>query len=355
MATIYDVAKSAGVSAKTVSRVLNKDAPVAKSTREAVEAAMDRLGYVPSFAARSMRLSRSGLVGLISSAIAETQSSPELSGLPEIYIFQGIQDVLKKSGRTLLIADTGGSRDTVPDLVRTFAEHRVEGVVYVAPYHQEITLPDHRGIPHFVIANGFDACDTRSVVPDDYGGQRRLVERLIEIGHRRVAYLTLPSDLVATRERSQAWRDAHEAAGLPADEALLREAEKRQDAPEARRRSIEYALSSVLALKDPPTVICAGNDRLAMQLYGMLRSRGVRVPEDMSIAGYDDYRLISETLYPPLTTVELPYRRIGEVAAMRLLELLDGSGAGPTSDRVLGDVMWRDSVIAPSRNPSRNQ
>ncbi len=353
MATIYDVARSAGVSAKTVSRVINKDAPVAEATREAVEAAIRELGYVPSFAARSMRLSRSGLVGLISSAITETQSSPEQIGLPEIYIVQGIQDVLQQTGRTLLIADTGGSAANVPNLVRTFAEHRVEGVVFVAPYHRRVELPDRQGIAHFVIANGFDDAGTPAVVPDDYSGQRRLVERLIEIGHRRIAYLTLPRDLVATQMRGQAWRDAHEGAGLPVDEALLREAESRADLPDVRRRTIEYALSSVLALPDPPTVICAGNDRLAMQLYGMLRSRGIRVPEDMSIAGYDDYRLISETLYPPLTTVELPYRRMGEQAAQRLVELLNGTAAEPTRDQVPGDVMWRDSVIAPPRTSSR--
>lgn len=353
MPTIYDVAKSAGVSAKTVSRVLNKDAPVAEDTRKAVEAAIRDLGYVPSFAARSMRLSRSGLVGLISSAITNTQSSPEQSGLPEIYIFQGIQDVLRQSNRTLLIADTGGSSGTIPKLVRTFAEHRVEGIVFVAPYHSRVTLPERHGIANFVIANGFDDDNTPSVVPDDYGGQRRLVERLIEIGHRRIAYLTLPRDLVATRERGQAWRDAHVAAGLPVDEALFRAAETREDLAEAHRRTIEYALSSVLALPDPPTVICAGNDRLAMQLYGMLRSRGIRVPEDMSIAGYDDYKLISETLYPPLTTVELPYRRMGEQAATRLVELLDGTAGEPARDRIPGDVMWRDSVIAPPRTSSR--
>jgi len=354
MATIYDVAKSAGVSAKTVSRVINKDAPVAAATREAVETAIRDLGYVPSFAARSMRRTKTGLIGLISSAITDTQSSPEHSGLPEIYIFQGIQHVLQETGRTLLITDTGGSAENVPKLMRTFAEHRVEGVVFVAPYHRKVTLPDRLGIGQIVIANGFDDQGTASIVPDDYGGQRRLVERLIEIGHRRIAYLTLPHDLVATRERSQAWRDAQEAAGIAVDESLIREAELRTDQLDSRRRTIEYALSSVLALADPPTVICAGNDRLAMQLYGLLRSRGIRVPEDISIAGYDDYRLISETLHPPLTTVELPYRRMGELAAERLIEQLDGQAPAPARDRVAGEVMWRDSVIAPPRTTARN-
>ncbi|MCP4382399.1 MAG: LacI family transcriptional regulator [Hyphomicrobiales bacterium] len=355
MATIYDVAKSAGVSAKTVSRVLNKDAPVADSTRHAVETAMDALGYVPSYAARSMRSNRSGLVGLISGAISEASSSPEQSGLPEIQIFQGVQEALQKTAKTLLIADTGGSVDRIPSLLRTFAEHRVEGVIYVPAFHQKVALADAPGIPEIVIANGFDARGTPSVVPDDYAGQRALVDRLIETGHRCIAYLTLPEDLVATQERTRGYLDALSDAGIPFEPALLRPAEIKGATPDDQRRVLEFALSSVLALQEPPTVICAGNDRLALQFYGVLRTRGIRVPEDISVAGYDDYRLISETLYPPLTTVGLPYRKMGLVAGELLVARL-GEQKPPATQpiRVSGDVKWRDSVVSLSNISSRN-
>jgi LacI family transcriptional regulator len=348
MATIYDVARSAGVSPKTVSRVLNSDAPVSEDTRRAVQSAMDRLGYVPSFAARSMRSNRSGLVGLISGAIGGTSANPDQSGLPEIFIFKGAQEVLQRTGKTLLIADTGGDPANIPMLARTFAEHRVEGVLYVAACHREVLLPEMPGIGRVVIANGFDAHGTPAVVPDDYGGQRALVERLLATGHRRIAYLTLPPDLVATRERMQAFADAHAAAGVAVDPALVRPADETGVSSDDRRRMLEYALSSVLALPEPPSVICAGNDRMAMQFYGMLRSRGVRVPQDISVAGYDDYRLISETLFPPLTTVDLPYQQIGAVAAELLLAGPDGEGPGrETPIRVEARVRWRDSVVAP--------
>ena len=348
MATIYDVAKAAGVSPKTVSRVLNKDAPVSQVTRDSVEAAIAKLGYVPSNAARTMRSSKTGLVGLVSGAISEAETSPEQSGLPEIYIFQGIQKVLRSAGKTLLIADTGGESENVPSLVRTFAEHRVEGLLYVAPYHQMVSLPEPSGIGAFVIVNGFNAEGAACVVPDDYAGQKTLTERLIEIGHRRIAYLTLPEDLVATRERVQGFIDAHTEAGLDVDPKLIRPADCMSPVAEDRRSVLKYALDSVLALKEPPSVICAGNDRLALQFYGRLRSRGIRVPEDISIAGYDDYRLISETLYPPLTTVELPYHQMGCAAAEQLLRKLEGQAAtNNESVRVAGNVKWRDSVIPP--------
>ncbi len=351
MPTIYDVAKSAGVSPKTVSRVLNSEARVSKDTRLAVEEAITKLGYVRSFAASTMRSNKSGLIGLISGAITEASSSPELSGLPEIYIFQGVQKVLRDAGKTLLIADTGSDPDTIPDLIRTFVEHRVEGLIHVAAFHKQVELPELMGIEHIVLANGFDTKGTPAVVPDDYAGQRALVERLIEIGHRRIAYLSLPDGLVATRERTQGYIDAHSAAGLEVDPALIRAADDMSPTPEDRRRMMELALNGVLGLDRPPSVICAGNDRLAMQFYGILRSRGMRVPEDISIAGYDDYRVISETLYPPLTTVELPYHKMGVAAAELLLSQFTGAQhSDPGIQRISGGVKWRDSVIPPKRH-----
>lgn len=350
MATIYDVARVAGVSPKTVSRVLNGDAPVSRATRAAVEAAITELGYVPSNAARTMKSAKTGLIGLISGAISEAEASPEESGLPEIYIFQGIQDVLREAGKTLLIADTGGDPDNIPGLVRTFAEHRVEGLLYVAPYHQLVDLPEPVGVGAFVIVNGFDTAGTPCVVPDDYSGQKALTERLIDIGHRRIAYLSLPEDLVATRERTQGYIDALSEAGIDVDPKLVRPADAMSPRPDDRRSMLKFALDSVLALPEPPTVICAGNDRLAMQIYGRLRARGIRVPEDISIAGYDDYRLISETLYPPLTTVDLPYHQMGRAAAALLLDRLAGAETRhPSTLRVTGGVRWRDSAISPAR------
>ncbi len=142
MSTIYDVAKLAGVSPKTVSRALNGDAQVSEDTVKSVRAAIKRLEYVPSSAARAMRSNKSGLVGLITGAISVKSHEQFTSGLPELFIVLGIQRAIESSGKTLLIADTGGRFDRVPDLMRTFKEHRVEGLIYVADYHRKVTLPD---------------------------------------------------------------------------------------------------------------------------------------------------------------------------------------------------------------------
>lgn len=346
MATIYDVAKRAGVSAKTVSRVLNDAGPVGARTREAVRAAMQELGYVPSNAARTMRSNRSGLIGLITGAISAAQEPTQPAGLPDLFIVQGIQRVMAAADMTLMVADTGGRRDRVPLLVRTFLEHRAEGLIYVADYHQRVELPPIPAATPLVLANCLDAAGTPAVLPDDRRGQRELTGRLAEAGHRRIAYLTLRGVMEATRLRTLGYRDALEAAGLPFDPDLVRVADL--GGGEGEAELLRSVIDGMLRLPEPPTVLCCGNDAMAMRVYGILRSRGIRVPDEISVAGYDNYRVIAETLYPPLTTVDLPYAALGARGAERLLALISGKGRDDRSPTlVAGPVLWRDSVTAP--------
>lgn len=344
MPTIYDVAKAANVSPKTVSRVLNGDAPVNAETRASVEAAISKLAYVPSIAARMMRSSRSRLVGLVTGAISASPSGSEPVGLPDIHIVQGIQSVLADAGITLMISDTGGKAERVPDLLRTLREHRVEGIVYVAGHHQEVTLPAALDTSRLVLANCYAAAGAPCVLPDDEMGQYSLVKGLIERGHRRIGFLTLPKALVAQRLRLAGYRQALADAGLSFDPSLVRVVDAEGTPREAQ--NIGAAIDHFLAIPEPPTVVCCGNDRLAVGVYGILRSKGIGVPDVMSVAGYDDYRVISETLFPRLTTVELPYRAMGELAGELLLSVLRGTPASelPQATKVPGAVFWRESV-----------
>lgn len=346
MATIYDVAKLAGVSPKTVSRVLNADAAVGDATRVAVQTAMTQMGYVPSNAARMMRSNKSGLVGLITGAISgvNAPNQPNVPvGLPDLFIVQGIQQAIGQTDMTLMIADTGGRPDRVPRLIQTFLRHRVEGLIYVAEHHQRVTLPPiPKGTP-MVLANCFDLIGTPSVLPDDMRGQCDLVTRLIKAGHRRIAYLTLRSDVQATPLRTAGYKMALENAGIAYDPALVEPCEL--DEAQAETQLLWDTIDRMLCLDVPPTVLCCGNDKMALRVYGILRSRGVKVPDEISVAGYDNYRVISETLYPPLTTVDLPYAAMGVRAIQRLLALIAGNDQTerpPTL--VAGPVHWRGSV-----------
>lgn len=345
MATIYDVAKLAGVSPKTVSRVLNGDAPVNENTRTKVLEAIENLGYFPSQAARMMRSNRSGLIGLITGAITRSPETAEGTGLPDLFIVQAIQREMAAQGKILMIADTGGNSDTIPTLARTFMQHRVEGLIYVADYHREIALDLPDLTCPFVLVNCFDRQGTEAVLPDDRACQEVLVRGLIENGHERIGFLTLSPDMQATALRNQGYADAHRALGLTPDPDLVvcGLASGRDLASD----QLTSALDRLLSLDAPPTVICCGNDEMAMRIYGILRTRGRRVPEDISVAGFDNYRAIAETLYPPLTTVELPYRQMGEEAAKTILRMIGGDAPAPSGPTLMsGPLAWRSSVTA---------
>lgn len=345
MATIYDVARAAGVSPKTVSRVMNGDAPVNVRTREAVERAIGTLGYVPSSAARTMRSGRTGLVGLVTRAISGPHTEGDVIGLPDLQIVQGIQRTLAEAGLILLISDTGGAPERIPQLVRTLREHRVEGLFYVAEHHLRIKLPEVARAERLVLVNAFDDDGTPCVLPDDEDGQHALVAALISRGHRRIGFLTLAARLIAHGLRLDGYRRALGEAGIAYDPDLVIDAD-RGGRPE-EREALVAAIEAMLALSVPPTVLCCGNDRLAVTTYGILRAHGVAVPEEMSVAGYDDYRVVSETLFPPLTTMELPYRRMGNEAAQLMLNEIRGAEPMPKGARIIvrGDLRWRSSVM----------
>lgn len=345
MATIYDVANAAGVSPKTVSRVLNADAPVGRETRERVNAAMAELGYVPSNAARMMRSNRSGLVGLVTGAISRNPDPNEPHGLPDLYIVQGIQKAMAEAGKTLMIADTGGDHAQVPRLVRTFQQHRVEGLIYVADHHMEVEFDSGITDCPVILVNCFDRRGTTSVLPDDRTCQRTLVEKIIQSGHERIGFVTLDSSIPAAIERTKGYRDALKAASLPFDPALVTMGYEM--GAERDSAVLSASLDRILSQPNSPTVICCGNDEMALRVYGLLRTKGIRLPEDISVAGFDNYRAIANTLYPPLTTVELPYLDMGRAAAKALLAMIGGQtlqSIRPTL--VAGPVVWRSSVTA---------
>jgi len=180
-------------------------------------------------------------------------------------------------------------------------------------------------------------------VPDDERGQFDLVTRLIEAGHRRIGYLSLPQNLVATRLRVEGYRRALAAAGIEDDPALV--VSGYLDGREQSSQLLWDAIDRLLTLPDPPTVLCCGNDEMAMRVYGILRTRGLKLPEDISVAGYDNYRAIAETLFPPLTTVELAYGAMGVRAAELLLALIRGEAKPETNPTLVsGPVSWRSSV-----------
>ena len=346
MATIYDVAREAGVSPKTVSRVLNGDAPVNQVTRARVEAAISKLDYVRSHAARTMRSQRSGLIGIITGAITSSPDLNEPAGLPDIQIVQGAQQHFTEENLTTLILDTGGRQDRVHDLVQTLLEHRVEGLLYIAECHTKVAFPIKADRSRLVLVNCYDEEGTPCVLPDDEDGQRQLVSGLIARGHTRIGFLTLPEQQIAQPLRLAGYKRALADAGIAFDPTIVTPGANID--PSQEYDLLGDALDRLLSLDEPPTVICCGNDKMAMRVYGLLRDRGHRIPEDMSVAGYDDYLIIANNLYPKLSTVVLAYQDMGARAAQRLLRIIRGQAkpSEASQELVAGPPVWRDSVLA---------
>lgn len=317
MVSIKDVARVAGVSDKTVSRVVNREANVHPETQERVERAIVELNYIPNLGARLVRTNRSRTIGVMTDLVSTTPYSGD--------IVRGIQDWAKRSDKTVLIINTGGDPEEEKRAWRTFLEHRADGVVYATMFHREAGLRgDTLRLPTVMI-NCFsgDDPDLPAIVPDDYGGSRKLIDHLLDLGHRRIAHVRLNPNLKAAHLRLAAYRDALAARGVAVDETLVAEGMDGEVG-----KDVNVAFESTLALlqrRDPPTAIFCGNDEIALQVYCAILSQGTQIPRDISVVGFDDFQTVSKGLRPQLTTAALPYFQLGYEGAA-LLETLLGGG-----------------------------
>jgi LacI family transcriptional regulator len=347
MATIFDVAQLAGVSIKTVSRVVNREARIAPQTLEKVTRAIEMLGYEPHRGARSMRSAKSGLVGYITGLLSSADQPPNVAGLSDVHILNGANRLCREAGKTLLIADMAGNAATAESLLNTFTAHRVEGVIYAAPFHQEVMLPRPKATP-LVLVNCFDGYGTPAVVPDDALGQAGAVDHLVRQGHRRIGYIGLHEATVAGRLRKAAFEAACTRHGLDGRECPVRiGGTLSRDEPFA---GLAGVLGEVMAQPHRPSALCLGNDIMALHAGRLLEAAGVRVPGDVALMGYDNDLMLCDLMRPRLSTVTLPYAEMGARAAQLLLDLIAGGPEAQPAEplRVAGDVVVRASSPPPA-------
>lgn len=316
MVSIVDVAKAAGVSNKTVSRVVNREPNVTLATQKKVEKAIADLGYVPNMAARSVRSNRSNTLGIITDFISTTPYSGD--------IIRGIQDWAEENGRTALLTNTNGDIDKERRIWRTFQAHRIEGVLYASMYHREVSpSPEGVSLPtvlvncHPVAPNGY-----ASIEPDDYQGSYDLTTYVLGRGHRRIGYIRLNPRLLGAELRLSAFRDAIAAAGLAGANVEIRLGMEGEIGQETDH-TFEVA-RTMLSAPNPPTALICGNDEMALQAYLAALGLGLRIPQDISILGFDDFKTVSTALKPELTTVALPYYELGYRGADRLNRIISG-------------------------------
>ena len=337
MATIRTVAARASVSIKTVSRVMNEPGSVAEETRNRVLAAAADLNFVPDQRARAMRSGRSGVVGFLSDVIATTPYSVD--------IVRGVEDALAEHGLSLLIGNTENRSDDLPRIMRSFRASRVEGVIFATMYHRRADEFGTRENLPAVLVNCFaDSGGVPTVLPDDEAGGYAVGRHLLGLGHRRIAYLTLPPDAEATRLRQAGLIRAFAEAGerFPADLVVTGQ----PSSPDFDPSFAYEAAHRLLSRKTPPSAIFCGNDEMALQVYNAAASLGVRIPDELSVVGYDDYHLFSLGLRPALTTVVLPYRKMGAFAAELLMKRVGDDTADAPTIRVEGPLVERRSTAA---------
>jgi LacI family transcriptional regulator len=307
MVSIREVAKKAGVSVKTVSRVINNESGVREATRQLVLHAIEELGYFPHAGARNMRTRRSQTIGLITDEITTNPFA--------VNIIRGAQDIAWSYGKLLLIANTDGDRQKEEMAIRMMLERRVEGIVYAAWFHRMVDVPDSIRKEPLVLVDCYseDGLIT-SVVPDEVQGGRDATKMLIEKGHRRIGFINLGADAPAAIGRLQGYQEAIDAYGIPFDPSLVRNNESGQ-ADEGYKQ-----IRLLMSQPDPPSALFCGNDRTAMGAYQALLELGFRIPQDVAVIGFDNQEVIAAYLRPSLSTMALPHYAMGQWAVQYLLE-----------------------------------
>ncbi|WP_439593773.1 LacI family DNA-binding transcriptional regulator [Microbacterium sp.] len=313
--TMRDVAKAAGVSVATVSHVVNDKAGarIGEDARRRVQDAVAELGYRPNALAKTLSQGGSRFIGLVADAIATTPFAGQ--------IIHGAQDEAWKHGYVLLVANTEGDPAVEDDVISMMLEHQVHGILYSTWYHREIVVPAMLQQTDTVLVDCFAAdAALPAVVPDERQGGRTATELLLDAGHRRVAFINTTSPSPARTDRLAGYRDALASAGIDFDEALVVEAEPQQEGG--------YSAAAEIVRTRATAVFCH-NDRVAMGLYDGLRERGLRIPEDIAVVGFDNQDVIAAHLRPPLTTVALPHYELG-AAGVRILLGIDAPAGGST-------------------------
>lgn len=336
---IRDVAREAGVSVTTVSLVLNGRAPdrIPEGTRMRVRSAAEVLGYAPNALARSLRTRRTHTIGLISDKIATTPYA--------VRMLEAVQDVARENGHLVFLVNTDGDEAIEREALEAMLARQVEGLIYACMWHQAIEPPA-------LLPTGSVFLDARplgvgfpGVVPDDYGGAVAAVQELVDHGHRRIAYIDAGEEPIpiASGLRYDGYRDVLRAAGIEPDPALR---------VEAAITTAAGGLAAGGALLDRPTperptAIFCFNDRVAMGAYRAARHRGLRIPHDLSIIGYDDQQFIADALDPPLTTVALPHYEMGLWATEVLLGLREAPTENDGVVLMPCPLIRRESVAPP--------
>ncbi len=309
--TITDVARLARVSKRTVSRVINDSPKVGKQTRARIKKIIDDLGYSPDVQARGLASRRSYLLGLI-------YDRPDAFYIDKV--LRGILSVCREAGYELVVHPCDYHSETLTREALSFvARLKLDGVIVLPPISEDDQLAaalEDEHVRYVRLASIPLDKPEHVVISNERVAVAEMTEYLVQLGHRRIGYITGPKGLISTRERLEGYRQALAGQGIEYDEGLVARGEY----------TFESGLRCSLALLDlnpRPTAIFASNDEMAVGVIDTARNLGLHIPGDLSVVGFDD-SILASRINPALTTIRRPVREMARLAASKLIASIDG-------------------------------
>ncbi|TVX92723.1 LacI family DNA-binding transcriptional regulator [Paenibacillus agilis] len=332
MATIYDIAKQANVSAMTVSRVINNTGRVSEKTRTKVKQVMEEMHYIPNSVARCLVTQESKVLSLLITDI----SNPFFTMMA-----RGAEDMAHKYGYRLMFGNSDENLDKERQYVEMILSMRVDGVLF-APSNdmsiEHLRWLERQNVPFVLLDREVPGITCDTVLGDSRIGAKQLVRELIKRGHRRIALVNGLENVSTARERRLGYEDALVEAGLPIEENFMMSSSYVHDKQ-------QFTLSHWLHAEPDkrPTAIFAANNMLAMSVLNKLEEEGVKVPEQISVASYDDLGML-EQVNPFLSVVSQPAYEFGQQGIQMLLERIRNRNQGPQSVKLPCEIHINRSV-----------
>lgn len=331
---IYDVAKKAGVSIVTVSKVINNSETVRENNRQKVLQAMKELNYNPSAAARSLASGKTRVIGLVIDSLTDTFLSSAI---------RAINQCLEKYGYFLALSlvqeSYGGDKDDIK-IPYLFQQDRVDGLLIVSPVYEDLYILELKGkkIPFVLMDNQKQHHSIPSIIVNNYKGGYDATNHLIELGHKNILHISGPELYMSSRERINGYKDAMSEAGYESHIINSKEFSIASGYEITRRLLSEGLLNC--------TAIFAADDYIAFGVIDALRNADIKVPGDISVMGYDDQDLAS-SFHPGLTTIKQPAEEMGRTGAETLIKIIKGQLKRFNTITLDPHIVIRESTAAP--------
>lgn len=329
--SIFDVAKKSGLSVVTVSRVLNNSTSVRQKNKEKVLQAMKDLDYHPNASARSLASGKTGIIGLTLTTLHDTVLDA---------VVKEINDCLAEQGYFLALSISAGDEDSFQRSM--FQEDRVDGVILLSPMNADVYVMElkKRKIPFVILDNQQRNPSVPSVVVNNFKGGYDATKHLIDLGHTEIAHISGPEPYLSSRDRERGYLFALEEAGL----TPFHIEQGTFGIPSGYSIAMRWIQSGRL-----PTAVFAADDFIALGVMDAFKNERIRIPEDVSIVGFDD-QIYAEEFRPTLTTIRQPFEKIGRQGVDILLKLIKDPSKRNVTMEFDPALIVRESTGAPRKS-----